>query len=187
MTALQALRDEARMPMMGALQRVLVIGASGGVGHVAVQVAKAAGARVTGVCSGRNVALVQSLGADHVIDYTQGNAWEGQGPWDIICDCVGGAPSAWLKYLQPQGFYVSCLPGPAVIGRMLFNVFSGQKVSPVLLKPNAPDLKVLDDLYVQGRLKILVDSHYPLEDLNKAWERSRSGRAVGKIVVDVIG
>lgn len=185
MTALQGLRDEAGLPMTGAKERVLVVGASGGVGQLAVQIAKAAGATVTGVCSGRNAALVGELGADEVIDYTKPNAFDGKGPWDVILDCVGGSPSAWTDKLVSGGRYASVLPGPAVFGRAMLNPFTSRRVRAVMLKSNAPDLKVLDALYERGVLRATIDSRFPLSKINDAWTRSQSGRAVGKIVIDI--
>ncbi len=185
MTALQGLRDGGKMPLEGASQRVLVIGASGGVGHVAVQVAHAAGAFVVGVCSGRNVALVQDLGANEVIDYTGADPYRGQAPFDIVLDCVGGKASTWLPLLAPKGRYASCLPSPEVFARGALNVICGKKVKPVLLSPRASDLRVLDDLVRAKKLRVVIDGHFPLNELAKAWERSMTGRAVGKIIVDV--
>lgn len=185
MTALQGLRDEASLPMQGAKERVLVVGASGGVGQLAVQIAKTAGATVTGVCSGRNAALVKELGADDVIDYTKSNAFEGKGPWDVVLDCVGGSPSAWTDKLVSGGRFASILPGPAVFGRAMLNPFTSRRVRAVMLKANAPDLKVLDGLYERGVLRVTIDSRFPLSKMNDAWTRSQSGRAVGKIVIDI--
>jgi NADPH:quinone reductase-like Zn-dependent oxidoreductase len=185
MTALQGLRDEASLPMQGAKERVLVVGASGGVGQLAVQIAKTTGATVTGVCSGRNAALVKELGADDVIDYTKSNAFEGKGPWDVVLDCVGGSPSAWTDKLVSGGRFASILPGPAVFGRAMLNPFTSRRVRAVMLKANAPDLKVLDGLYERGVLRVTIDSRFPLSKMNDAWTRSQSGRAVGKIVIDI--
>jgi len=185
MTALQGLRDACAMPMSGATQRVLIVGASGGVGHLGVQIAVAAGAHVTGVCSGRNAELVRGLGAHAVIDYTQPDAFAGQAPFDIILDCVGGSHSPWLPRLQSDGHFASVVPGPAVIGRSLLNAFRGQKVHPVLLKTNAADLALLDGLFAAGKLRCVIDSHFSLDQLGQAWTRSISGRATGKIVIDV--
>jgi len=185
MTALQGLRNEAGLPMQGAKERVLVVGASGGVGQLAVQIAKTTGATVTGVCSGRNAALVKELGADDVIDYTKSNAFEGKGPWDVVLDCVGGSPSAWTDKLVSGGRFASILPGPAVFGRAMLNPFTSRRVRAVMLKANAPDLKVLDGLYERGVLRVTIDSRFPLSKMNDAWTRSQSGRAVGKIVIDI--
>lgn len=182
MTALQGLRDQAALQ---AGNRVLIIGASGGVGHLAVQVAKAMGGVVTGVCSGRNVELVTSLGADAVIDYTKPEPYKGQAPFDVIYDCVGSAPNDFLPLLTPNGRFASCMPGPSVFMGAALNLFRARKVLPVMLKPNAADLTTLNAWVNAGKLKVVIDSRFPLADVPKAWERSRSGRAVGKIVVEV--
>ncbi len=184
-TALQALRDGAGLPLEGARESVLVVGASGGVGHLGLQIARAAGARVTGVCSTRNVALVRELGADDVIDYTQPGAWDGRGPWDVVLDCVGTDYATWLPRTSARGRYATTTPGPGAIARSLLNAVSPRRVAPVMLKTNAPDLRVLDGLYAAGKLRVVVDGHHPLDRLTDAWERSKSGRATGKIVIDV--
>lgn len=185
MTALQALRDQARVPLTGASQRVLVVGASGGVGHFAVQIARAAGATVVGVCSARNAELVRSLGAEAVVDYAKPDAYAGQAPFDVVLDCVAGDYGSHLPHLVAGGVYVSTMPSPGTIARSLFNAMSSKKVRYILLKTNAPDLAILDGLYSAGKLKVVIDSRFPLEQLAAAWERSMAGRAVGKIVIEV--
>lgn len=184
MTALQGLRAGG-LPPSGATARVLIVGASGGVGHLALQIARAAGAQVTGVCSGRNEATVRGLGADDVIDYTNPEAWAGKGPWDIVYDCVGGDAGPWYRHLAAGGHYLTCVPAPATFLALASAPLRRVKVTAVLLKPNGPDLRTLDALHEAGRLRVLVDSTYPLSELPKAWDRSKSGRAVGKIVVTV--
>lgn len=184
MTALQGLRAGG-LPASGASQRVLIVGASGGVGHLAVQIARAAGAQVTGVCSRRNAATVLGLGADDVIDYTNPEAWAGKGSWDIVYDCVGGDARPWYRHLAPRGHYLTCVPAPATFLALATAPLRRIKVTAVLLKPNGPDLRTLDALHASGKLRVLVDSTYPLGELPKAWDRSKSGRAVGKIVVSV--
>lgn len=185
MTALQALRDVVGLPMTAATARVLVVGASGGVGHLGVQIARAAGAYVVGVCSAKNAELVRELGAHEVIDYAAADAYAGHRPFDVVFDCVDGAPGPWLPRMTPEGRFVSAVPGPAVMFRSLINVFTGQKVSPVMLKSNAADLIVLDELYRAGKLRVVVGARFPLAELDAAWALSRSGRARGKIVIDV--
>lgn len=185
MSALQGLRNEARLPMQGAKERVLVVGASGGVGHLAVQIARASGANVTAVCGGRNAALVSELGAHEIIDYKQSNAFQGKGPWDIVLDCIGGSPSAWTDKLVPGGRFASLLPSPSVISRSWFNPFTSRRVRPVMLKSNAADLQWLDGLFERGALRVIIDSRFPLSKLGDAWARSESGRATGKIVIDI--
>jgi NADPH:quinone reductase-like Zn-dependent oxidoreductase len=187
MTALQGLRDGCSLPMQGATERVLVVGASGGVGHFAVQIARAAGATVVGVCSGRNVDLVKSLGAHEVVDYTRPDAFAGQAPFDAVFDCVGGSPAPWLARMTPKGRFASCMPGPSVFLGQALNLVRGQRVRAVLLKANAPDLRALDALFEAGKLRVVIDSRFKLADLRQAWERSLSGRSTGKIIVDVAG
>lgn len=185
MTALQGLRDEAGMPLEGARERVLIVGASGGVGHLAVQIARAAGATVVGVCSGRNVEMVRGLGAHDVIDYTKPDPYRGQAPFDVILDCVAGDPSPWLPLLGPKGRYASCLPSGKTFLRAAVSFVTSKRVRPVMLKSNAPDLGILDALAARGQLRVVIDSRFPLEALRDAWARSMTGRAAGKIVIDV--
>ena len=186
MTALQGLRDQAGMPLEGSKDRVLIVGASGGVGHFAVQIALSAGATVVGVCSGRNAALVTSLGAHQVLDYTQPDPYRGQAPFDIVLDCVGSQAGPWLPLLGPGGRYVSTVPGPGIFLRSALNPFSSKKVKPVLLKSRAADLRILDQLFEAKKLRVVIDSRHPLDQLAAAWTRSISGRAAGKIIVDVV-
>lgn len=184
-TALQALRDDALVPLEGARERILVVGASGGVGHFAVQIARAAGATVVGVCSARNATLVSALGAHEVIDYAAPDPYKGQAPFDVVLDCVGGDTTPWLPLLTPTGRYVSTTPGVGVIARSLVNALTAQRVRGTMLKSNAADLRVIDALYTAAKLRVVIDSRFPLLELGKAWDRSISGRAAGKIVVEV--
>ncbi len=185
MTALQGLRDGGGMPLAAAKQRVLVIGASGGVGHLAIQIARAASATVIGVCGARNQALVKSLGADEVIDYQKPDAFRDLAPCDIILDCVGNPYGPWLPRLTEDGRFVSVHPRPKGILRGLLNPICRRKVHSVMLKSNAPDLRILDDLFSAGKLRVVIDQRFPLAQLKAAWDRSMSGRAVGKIIIDV--
>lgn len=185
MTALQGLRDAGALPLEGATGRVLVVGASGGVGHVAVQLAKGAGAHVTGVCSARNAELVRGLGAAAVIDYAQPDAFKGQAPFDLVLDCVGADAAKWLPLVREGGRYVSTVPGPSVILRSVLNPLAKKRVVPVLLKSRAADLALLDRWFEAGRLRVVIDSRFPLAKLGEAWARSITGRAAGKIVIDV--
>ena len=184
-TALQGLRDQAGMPLEGARERVLVVGASGGVGHIAIQIARAAGATVVGVCSTRNVELVSSLGAHEVIDYTRPKSYDGQAPFDIVLDCVGGSPFRWIARLGSGGRYVSSMPGAGVFLRSVLNPLTSRKVRAVMLKSSGKDLRILDRLVEAGKLRVVIDSVYPLPDLSAAWKRSMTGRTSGKIIIDV--
>lgn len=185
MTALQGLRNHSGLQMEGSTQRVLVVAASGGVGHYGVQIARAAGATVVGVCSGKNAALVRELGAHEICDYTQPDPYKGQAPFDIILDCVADNPSSFLPLLTPNGTYATVMPGPKVFLRSVLNLVSGRKAKPVMLKSTAADLAYLDGLYAAGKLKVVTDSTFPLEKLGEAWTRSMSGRVTGKVVVEV--
>jgi NADPH:quinone reductase-like Zn-dependent oxidoreductase len=183
MTALQGLRDKGGLQLAQSSARVLVLGASGGVGHFAVQLARAAGAFVIGVCSAKNAALVRSLGANEVLDYAQRDAYGGLAPVDLVFDAVHGNAGPWLKHLTRGGRYVSTLPTPALMLRELLNPLTPKKVAPVMLHANAADLAVLDGLWAAGKLRVVIDSTHPLEALAEAWKRSLSGRAAGKIIV----
>lgn len=185
MTALQGLRDSCQLPLSGARARVLVVGASGGVGHLALQIAKACGAETLGVCSSRNAETVRSLGADAVIEYDKPDPYKGQTPFDIIYNCISGETGPWLPMLTPSGHYASCIPNGQTILNNITNPLTRKKVHAVMLKPRASDLAILDDLYARGKLRVLIDSRFPLADARKAWERSQGGRAVGKIIIDV--
>jgi NADPH:quinone reductase-like Zn-dependent oxidoreductase len=187
MTALQGLRDGAGLPLRDASERVLIVGASGGVGHLAVQIARAAGATVLDVCSARNAALVAELGAHQVVDYTRPDPFRGLQPVDVILDCVGGPPGRWLHLLTPRGRYASVMPDPRVYLRAALNPFTGRQVRAVMLKSNAADLRLLDDLFAQGKLRVVIDRRFPLSDLPGAWRRSLEGRAIGKIIIDIDG
>ena len=136
---------------------------------------------MVGVCSTRNVDLVRRLGATDVVDYTKSAPYAGQAPFDAIYDCVGSKVADFLPLLASGGRFASCLPGPSLFANAALNLVRGKKVIPVLLRANAADLGVLDAL----KLKVEIDSRFPLTELGAAWERSRSGRVVGKVVIDV--
>lgn len=185
MTALQGLRDGAKLPMHGATERVLVVGASGGVGHIALQIARAAGATVFAVSSDRNAGLVRELGASDVLDYNKPATFGDQPPFDVIFDCVAGDASKWCGLLTKRGRYASCVPGAGTFVRTAMSLFSSQRVAPVMLKSNAADLAFLDALFQANKLRILIGARFPLASLQDAWSRSESGRATGKLIVDI--
>jgi NADPH:quinone reductase-like Zn-dependent oxidoreductase len=180
LTALQALRDLGHLQ---AGQRVLVNGASGGVGHYAVQIARNLGAKVTAVCGPANLDWVGELGADAVIDYTRQSLDTGQ-PYDLVFDGVTTLRSREIhRLLTPAGTYVATLPHPDHILRRLQS--GGPRFKVVRLKASGQDLATLAGQAATGRLRTRIDSVYPLDQLAEAYRRSRSGRAAGKIVVDV--
>jgi NADPH:quinone reductase-like Zn-dependent oxidoreductase len=185
MTALQGLRDTLGLPLKGARQRVMVVGASGGVGHFAVQIAASTGATVIGVCSTRNVELVRGLGAKEVIDYSKSDAFAGLAPVDLVLDCVDGNAAPYLPHIAAGGRYASPVITPGLLAKQVLNPLARVKELMVMLKPNAADLGVLDRLWKHGQLKVVIDSTFPLEKLGEAWAKSISGRSVGKLVVEV--
>jgi NADPH:quinone reductase-like Zn-dependent oxidoreductase len=193
LTALQALRDHARVRPG---QRVLVIGASGGVGTFAVQIAKAFGAEVTGVCSTGKVDLVRSIGADHVIDYQTDDALtRGDQRYDVVLDTGGHRSLRELRRaLTPRGTLV--LVGSETGGRwlggldrllraMALSPFVGQQLRGFVTSQNAADLVVLAHLIESGAVTPAVDRTHPLGEAPVAVARVRDGRACGKVVIDV--
>jgi len=192
-TALQGLRDK------GALQpgqKVLINGASGGVGTYAVQIAKALGAEVTGVCSTRNVQLVHSIGADRVVDYTKEDFTEKSERYDLVLDMVGNHSYGKIRrVLEPDGRYV--IVGANSDGRWLGGMTAALKTmaaSPFVkqkgtffvaqLKPE--DMALLAQMMADGRVTPVVDRVYPLAEAAEAMEYLETGRARGKVIVSVV-
>jgi 2-desacetyl-2-hydroxyethyl bacteriochlorophyllide A dehydrogenase len=186
LTALQALRDQGNIQSG---QSVLINGAAGGVGIFAVQIAKALGTEVTGVCSTKNVDLVKSLGADRVIDYKQQDFTQETGQYDIIFDAVGKrSPSECKRVLKPNGIYITTLPSAeSVVQSVLTTFLPGQKVKFILEKPNTKDLLDLKELIEAGKIRLVIHRTYPLQELAAAHTQSETERAVGKITIAVIG
>lgn len=186
LTALQALRDQGNIKSS---QTVLINGAAGGVGMFAVQIAKALGAEVTGVCSTKNLDFVKSLGADRVIDYIQQDFTEGGGQYDIIFDAVGKRSLSQCKgVLKPNGIYISTLPTPEVLLQTVFTAFfPGQKAKFVIESPNTQDLVYLKKLIESGKMRTVIDRTFPLAELGLAHSYSESERTVGKIAIAISG
>lgn len=182
LTALQSLRDKANIQPS---QSVLINGASGGVGIFAVQIAKALGAGVTGICSSRNFDLVKSLGADYLIDYKQQDFTQNQVQYDIILDAVAKTTfDNCKKVLKPKGVYVTTLPTfQNMVAIALTTVFGNQKAKFILAQPNTADLLYLNELIETGKLRVVIDCIYPLKEVAEAHIYSESERAKGKIVV----
>lgn len=189
-TALQALRDAGRL-VTG--QRVLVIGANGGVGSFAVQIAVALGAVVTGVCRGTNTAMVRSLGASEVIDYEIDDCTDGTRTWDLILDTGGNRPvDALRRALTPTGTLV--IVGSETDGRWLGGTgrqMSAQALSPlirqnlvgVMAKPNHHDLSVIATLLASGEVVPQLGDVFPLAEAAAAVDRVRAGDARGKVIL----
>jgi NADPH:quinone reductase-like Zn-dependent oxidoreductase len=173
-------------------QRVLINGASGGVGTFAVQIAKALGAHVTGVCSTKNVELVRSLGADEVIDYTNTDFVAGAQRYDLIVDNVANRSLSDLRRaLQPQGRLVIVGGGPGnwigplalPIKALLVSPFVDQEMGMMMAHPNHKDMQTLADLMASGKLAPVIDRTYPLRDAAEAMRYLETGRARGKVIV----
>jgi NADPH:quinone reductase-like Zn-dependent oxidoreductase len=183
LTALQSLRDHGRIV---AGQKVLINGASGGVGHFAVQIAKVFGAEVTAVTSGRNAAFVKGLGADKVIDYSKEDFTKGSGQYDLIFDAVSMSSfSACKRVLTASGRYVSTLPNATIIAQVLTTFLPGRKARTMWVKPNAADMAWMMEQIKEGKVKVVIDQAYPLVRVKDALAASEGGRTRGKIVVEM--
>ncbi|HWH38808.1 MAG TPA: NAD(P)-dependent alcohol dehydrogenase [Usitatibacter sp.] len=184
LTALQALRGNGRLRAGG---EVLINGASGGVGTFAVQIAHCLGAEVTGVCSTRNVELVRSLGAHHVVDYTREDFTRRGERYDVVVDCVWSRSVAESRrLLAPSGRYVIVGAVPDRIGRaMLAGFASAGKVSMMLAKGSPPDRATLADLMRDGKVTPVIDRTYALAQVPEAIRYLEEGHARGKVVIEV--
>jgi len=185
-TALQALRDHGKVEPG---QKVLVNGASGGVGPFAVQIAKALGAEVTGVCSTRNVEMVRAIGADHVIDYTKVDFTKGSERYDVILDNVAShSLSATRRVLTPNGLHVPS-SGHAgmgwIIAAALSGVFVRQQVAPFVAATNTETLLALNEFIEAGKVTPVIDRTYPLSETAEAFAYLDEGHARGKVVIAI--
>jgi NADPH:quinone reductase-like Zn-dependent oxidoreductase len=193
-TALQAIRDKGKVRPG---QKVLINGASGGVGTFAVQIAKSFGADVTGVCSTRNVDLVRSLGADHVIDYTKEDFAKGTERYDVILDNVPNHSLSECRHiLNPKGKYVmiggggpndSRWVGPfgRVIHALLVSPFISQKMGMMMAEIRQEDLAAMRDLMRAGKVTPVIDRTYPLSQIAEAMKYLEAGHARGKVIITV--
>ena len=192
LTALQGLRDKGGIE---AGQNVLVNGAAGGVGTFAVQIAKSFGAHVTGVCSTRNVELVRSLGADHVVDYTREDFTRSGQRYDLILDAVANRSlTALRRVLTPDG--VVAVAGAAkgrsggrpvlfVVRAVLTRRFLSQTIAPYLAERNRDDLMFVKELIEAGEVTPVIDRQYPLSEVPEAIRYLEEGHAQGKVVITV--
>jgi NADPH:quinone reductase-like Zn-dependent oxidoreductase len=193
-TALQGVRDKGQVQPG---QKVLINGASGGVGTFAVQIAKSFGAEVTGVCSTRNLEMVRSLGADRVIDYTKEDFTKGDQHYDVILDNVGNhSLSAYRRLLTPNGIYVliggggvneqGFLGGLAkALDAAVYSKFVKQKMGMMLADPSNKDLTLLADLVQSGKMKPVIDRTYKLSETVDAVRYLEEGHARGKVVITI--
>lgn len=189
LTALQALRDHGQIK---AGQKLLINGASGGIGTYAVQMGKVFGAEVTGVCSTRNLELVRSLGADHVIDYTREDFTQNGRHYDLILDNVANhSVTKCLQALNPQAICV--VAGFKTIGRLLYTVTlgswrakaNGQQVKIFNAQINSKDLMLLASWLESGQIKSVIDNCYPLNQTAEALSYLEKGHARGKVIISI--
>ena len=186
LVALQALRDEGQIKPG---QKVLINGASGGVGSFAVQIAKSFGAEVTAVCSTRNLEIVHSLGADHVIDYTKEDFTQNGLQYDLILAANGYHPiSNYRRSLNPEGIYVGTGGSMAqslqasIIGPIL-SQFGSQKMGGMMVRPNQDDLVSMNKLLEAEKVAPVIDRHYSLSEAVEAFRYVEEGHARGKVVL----
>jgi NADPH:quinone reductase-like Zn-dependent oxidoreductase len=191
-TALQALRDKGHIKPG---QKVLINGASGGVGTFAVQIAKSFGADVTGVCSTRNLDMVRSIGADHVIDYSREDFTKSGQRYDLIVDTVGShSLLEFRRALAPEGILV-IVGGPIngnwiapliyPIKALLLSPFLSQKFKPLLAELNKEDMSILGDLMQAGKMTPVIDRSYGLSEVPAAIRYLEAGHARGKVVINL--
>ncbi|MCH7887080.1 MAG: NAD(P)-dependent alcohol dehydrogenase [Candidatus Marinimicrobia bacterium] len=190
LTALQGLRDKGQIQSG---QKVLINGASGGVGTFAVQIAKSFGAEVTGVCSTRNLDMVRSIGADQVIDYTQEDFTKNGQRYDLIFDAVGNrSVSEYKRVLSPQGICV--IPGFTTLSHLFQVIFLGTWVSMTgskkigmmgTVKPSKKDLIFIKELLEAGKIVPVIDRSYPLNEVPEAIRYLEEGHAQGKVVITI--
>ncbi|MGH8864958.1 MAG: NAD(P)-dependent alcohol dehydrogenase, partial [Burkholderiales bacterium] len=193
-TALQAVRDKGKIQPG---QKVLVNGASGGVGTFAVQIARALGAQVTGVTSTKNLDMVRSIGANQVIDYTQEDFTKGAIHYDLILDCVGNLALLDARRAMKSdgilvliggggpdsGNWIGPLAGP--INGLVLSLFVSQQFVPILAQLNPEDLTILADLMQAGKITPVIDRRYPLSETAEAIRYLEKGHAKGKVVITV--
>jgi NADPH:quinone reductase-like Zn-dependent oxidoreductase len=184
LTALHALRDHAKVQPG---QHVLINGASGGVGTFAVQIAKALGAEVTGVCSTRNLDMVRAIGADHVVDYTSEDFLQTGNKYDLILDNVGNRSFADCRRALSAGGVHLPNTGHAGMSYVLkayaFSAVSRQHLSPFLSVPTGEDLRYISELIEAGKVNPVIDRTYPLSESREAFRYLEEEHARGKVVI----
>jgi NADPH:quinone reductase-like Zn-dependent oxidoreductase len=185
LTALQGLLMTGRV---SAGHSVLINGASGGVGTAAVQIARALGAEVTGVCSAKNKELVLGLGAQHVVDYASKDFTTGTARYDMIMDVQSNRSyGECRRVLAPDGLYLRLLPSPGTILWSIVTLFTRRRIAIMSMKPSGQDLRYITELVERGELKAIVDRVFPLEEAAAAHAASEAGHLRGKVVLSLEG
>lgn len=184
LTALQALRDRGKISLD---KKVLINGASGGVGTFAVQIAKALGAVVTGVCSSKSVELVKSIGADEVIDYSKDDFTKRHQTYDVVFDVVAKKSFSDCKgALLPKGIYITTVPHPAFILHSFWtHLWPDKRATFVIVRPNGKDLDFIRELIEAGKVKSIIDRIFPLSKVPAAHAYCEVGHARGKTIIKI--
>jgi NADPH:quinone reductase-like Zn-dependent oxidoreductase len=191
LTALQGLRDHGHLQPG---QKVLINGASGGVGTYAIQIARVLGAEVTGVSSTRNVDMVRSLGANHVVDYAQADFTQSAERYDILLDCIGNhSLQACRRVLNPKGVYIGVgaptgkwvAPMDRAFRARLLNHFVSPRLQFMVATASQPDLKLIAEWMATGKVTPVIDRIYPLPQVPDAIRSIEEGHARGKVVINV--
>jgi NADPH:quinone reductase-like Zn-dependent oxidoreductase len=183
-TALQALRDKGRIKPG---QKILIIGAAGGVGHYALQLSRIFGAETTAVCRSRHEKLLSLLRPDHHIDYVKEDYLKGEMRYDIILDAAGVKTFLSCKrILKPGGIYLTLLPRPKILVHKTVALFTrGKKARSLLQKSLGSDLECLKEMAEAGKLISVIDSIHPLDQISAAHRRAESYGTEGKIIIKV--
>jgi NADPH:quinone reductase-like Zn-dependent oxidoreductase len=184
LAALQALRDRGKI---SSGKKVLIHGASGGVGTFAVQIAKSLGAVVTGVCSSKNVELVKSIGADEVIDYTKDDFTKRRGTYDIVFDVVAKKSfSECKRALTPKGIYITTVPNPMFIFQSFWtHLWCGKKATFLMVRTSGKDLNFIRELIEAGKVKSIIDKIFSLPEVASAHAYCEEGHTRGKTIIRI--
>jgi NADPH:quinone reductase-like Zn-dependent oxidoreductase len=182
LTALQALRDKAGLKKG---DTILINGASGGVGHISVQIAKIMGGRVIAVAGGRNQSFIESLYPDTFIDYTKQNVLSFEEKFDVFLDTIGNYSFLKTKHLlKDNGIYITTLPRPKILIHKIFQIFSkGKKVKTLLRKHSESDIEQIAQWVKEDKLKVTIDKTFSLEEIKKAYAYAEEGHTTGKNVI----
>jgi NADPH:quinone reductase-like Zn-dependent oxidoreductase len=184
LTALQSLKDLGKIRDNS---KVLINGASGGVGHLAVQIARWYGADVTAVCSGKNKEWIISLGANRVVDYTVQNPIHLDQKFDIVFDAVAKLPLMKVgKLLTTQGIYITTMPMPMIFIRQFLSRFTSRKFYPIMANPSGKDLEILSGMVTEKAIFPFIEKVYTPEKVRDAHRYIETERVKGKLVIDIV-
>jgi len=182
-TALQAIRDKGKL-IKG--QKICINGASGGVGTLAIQVAKELGGIITTISSDKNLDYCKSFGADNTLSYNQVNILDSADKFDVFFDVFGNYNYQKVaKILTPKGKYITTVPKAAIIKEQFYNWFRKKKASMVVVKSNRADLQWFYDKLTAGKIRPVVDKVFPLAEIKTAQQYIESKRAKGKVILTI--